>query len=323
MNRPSNHKRPKDNSSEERGDFEGNVVGLQDTGKRLDNLLIGKLKHLPRSLVYKLIRKGRIKINGKRANASVRVENGDFVRIPTNLEKKSQRKDIPKHIIRILEKSIIFEDESIIVVNKPAGLGSHAGSGLSYGLIEIMRQIFPTALKLDLAHRLDRDTSGCILLSKNLSTLRGLHQLWYENRVEKTYVGLFRGLIPPKLNHINASLRVDRVAEEEKRAHVGSGKAASTTFSKKSSCGSHTLATLRLNTGKMHQIRAHARHINHPLAGDTKYGDRIFNRSMTKIGLSRLFLHASHLKICSDHINLDVEASIPELLSNVISKLSN
>ena len=106
MNRPSNHKRPKDNSSEGRGDFEGNVVGLQDTGKRLDNLLIGKLKHLPRNLVYKLIRKGRIKINGKRANASVRVENGDFVRIPANLEKKSQRKDIPKHYVTAHKTSL-------------------------------------------------------------------------------------------------------------------------------------------------------------------------------------------------------------------------
>ena len=192
---------------------------------------------------------------------------------------------------------------------------------LDFGLIEIARQARKEIPKLDLVHRLDRDTSGCIILSKNLPTLRFLHSTWLENKVEKLYIGLFKGRIEPRRKRINVSLGIRKFTSEEKRAYVGPGKAASTSIIKKEYRGENTLATLRLDTGRMHQIRAHAQHIGHPLAGDNKYGDIKFNCKMKKLGLSRLFLHASSLKIRSNEINLDVKAPFPAELLDLLNQI--
>ena len=300
--------------------FKSITISEQNTGKRLDNLLFNQIKTVPKSLIYKLIRKGKVRINGKKSLPSKRLELGDIVEIPPNLQSNKSTRPPPERMINLINESVIHENENFMVINKPAGLGSHSGTGLDFGLIEIARQARRETPKLDLVHRLDRDTSGCIILSKNLPTLRLLHKTWLDAKVEKLYIGLFKGQIELKRTRIDVRLGIEKFSSEEKRAYVGAGKVASTSFVKKEYRGGNTLATLKLDTGRMHQIRAHAQYIGHPLAGDNKYGDFKFNAKMKKLGLSRLFLHASSVRIHSNEINLDVKAPFPAELLELLDQ---
>ena len=198
-------------------------------------------------------------------------------------------------------------------------MGSHSGTGLNFGLIELARHARQHTLKLDLVHRLDRDTSGCLLLSKDLITLRELHGIWSSEKVEKIYIALFKGHLRQDLMKIEVNLEIARGEQGEKRAFAMGKKRTLTSILDKKYIKNNTLATLRLDTGRMHQIRAHAQYIGHPLAGDEKYGDEDFNKALKKEGLSRLFLHASRIKIDSTKLKINVKAPLPIELGTILA----
>jgi len=295
------------------------IINLENDGKRLDNIMFLLAKRTPKSLIYKLIRKGRIKVDGKKSNPSTKLKAGDIIDFPSYLESEPNKISPPKGLITLVNDSVLYENEDVLLINKPSGLGSHSGTGLKFGLIELARHARKRILKLDLVHRLDRDTSGCLLLSKNLITLRELHEIWSTKKVEKIYIALFKGRVRKSLTRIEVNLETARGALGEKRAFALGQKRALTSILEKKYIKDNTLVTLRLDTGRMHQIRAHARYIGHPLAGDDKYGDRDFNKALKKEGLSRLFLHASRIKIYSEKLKIDVEAPLPIELGKVLS----
>tara|TARA_Y100001970_G_scaffold285024_1_gene403672 strand:+ start:1943 stop:2866 length:924 start_codon:yes stop_codon:yes gene_type:complete len=295
------------------------IINLENDGKRLDNIMFLLAKRTPKSLIYKLIRKGRIKVDGKKSNPSTKLKAGDIIDFPSYLESEPNKISPPKGLITLVNDSVLYENEDVLLINKPSGLGSHSGTGLKFGLIELARHARKRILKLDLVHRLDRDTSGCLLLSKNLITLRELHEIWSTKKVEKIYIALFKGRVRKNLTRIEVNLETARGALGEKRAFALGQKRALTSILEKKYIKDNTLVTLRLDTGRMHQIRAHARYIGHPLAGDDKYGDRDFNKALKKEGLSRLFLHASRIKIYSEKLKIDVEAPLPIELGKVLS----
>ena len=295
------------------------MINLENDGKRLDNLMFLIAKKTPKSLIYKLIRKGRIKVDGKKSNPSTKLTVGNTVDFPSYLASEPNKISPPKGLVKLINDSVLYENDEVLLINKPSGLGSHSGTGLKFGLIELARHARKRILKLDLVHRLDRDTSGCLLLSKDLITLRILHEIWSTKKVEKIYIALFKGRIREDLKEIEVNLEIARGALGEKRAFAVGQKKALTSILEKKYIKDNTLATLRLDTGRMHQIRAHARYIGHPIAGDDKYGDRDFNKALKKEGLSRLFLHASRLKINSEKLKINVKAPLPIELSRVLS----
>ena len=295
------------------------MINLENDGKRLDNLMFLIAKKTPKSLIYKLIRKGRIKVDGKKSNPSTKLKAGNTIDFPSYLASEPNKTSPPKGLVKLINDSVLYENDEVLLINKPCGLGSHSGTGLEFGLIELARHARKRILKLDLVHRLDRDTSGCLLLSKDLITLRVLHEIWSTKKVEKIYIALFKGRIREDLKEIEVNLEIARGALGEKRAFAVGQKKALTSILEKKYIKDNTLATLRLDTGRMHQIRAHARYIGHPLAGDDKYGDRDFNKALKKEGLSRLFLHASRIKIDSEKLKINVKAPLPIELSRVLS----
>ena len=295
------------------------MINLENDGKRLDNLMFLIAKGTPKSLIYKLIRKGRIKVDGKKSNPSTKLKVGSTVDFPSYLASEPNKISPPKGLVKLINDSVLYENDEVLLINKPCGLGSHSGTGLKFGLIELARHARKGIPKLDLVHRLDRDTSGCLLLSKDLITLRVLHEIWSTKKVEKIYIALFKGRIREDLKKIEVNLEIARGALGEKRTFAAGQKKALTSIIEKKYIKDNTLATLRLDTGRMHQIRAHARYIGHPLAGDDKYGDRDFNKALKKEGLSRLFLHASRIKINSEKLKINVKAPLPIELSRVLS----
>ena len=300
-------------------------IATVDAERRLDNFLLAALKGAPRSLVYKLVRSGQVRVNGGRVKPDHRLQAGDKVRIPpVNAPPADGVVAIPTARVRELESRVLHEDERTIVLDKPAGLACHGGSGLRYGVIEIMRAARPDLARLDLAHRLDRDTSGCLVLCKDLDSLRQVNTAIRERTTAKHYIALLRGHLARDMRRIDATLTIARDRAGERRATVeDSGKLASTLVETVDYCGAHSLARLQLITGRMHQIRAHARHIGHPVAGDRHYGDPEFNRELALIGLDRLFLHAARIAVTTPHWRLDVAAPLPAALSAVAACLQN
>lgn len=301
------------------------AITSADAERRLDNFLLAALKGAPRSLIYKLVRSGQVRVNGGRVKPDHRLRAGDQVRIPpVTAPPPDGVTTIPIARIRELESRILYEDAHTIVLDKPAGLACHGGSGLRYGVIEIMRAARPDLARLDLAHRLDRDTSGCLVLCKDLESLRLVNTAIRERQTVKHYVALMRGRLAPGLRRIDATLSIARDRAGERRATVeDSGKAASTVVDAVDACGPHSLVHLQLITGRMHQIRAHARHIGHPIAGDRHYGDPDFDRELELHGLDRLFLHAAHIAVSTPRWHIDVTAPLPADLAAVAARLRN
>jgi 23S rRNA pseudouridine955/2504/2580 synthase len=299
------------------------VITLEHVGRRIDNYLASRLKHMPKSLIYKLLRSGQVRVNGGRVKPDYRLVAADEVRIPPLDDSVEGIVVIPPARLVQLAQAILLETEDFLVVNKPAGLACHAGSGLRYGVIEIARALRPQVPRLDLAHRLDRDTSGCLVLSKHVVALRSFHAELRERRLQKRYLALLRGTLPPELVHITAALEVEREDEGERRATVADeGKASETVIEHCRRCGPHSLVQLRLVTGRMHQIRAHARHIGHPVAGDRHYGDDAFNQELAALGLSRLFLHAAHIEFTACKQVFDISAELPAELQHLLDALA-
>jgi 23S rRNA pseudouridine955/2504/2580 synthase len=273
------------------------TVGPDDGGQRIDNWLLRQLKGVPRSRIYRILRKGEVRVNGKRAKPEYRVVAGDDIRVPpvrTPTEQGPAR--VPDRALADIEASIVHEDRDLLVIAKPAGVAVHGGSGLSFGVIEALRASRPTET-LELAHRLDRDTSGLLMVARNRTALRALHELLREGLVEKQYLALVKGSwnLGTKRIDVPLATRARQGGERVVKVHA-SGKESESTFTPVDFFGATaTLMQVSIGTGRTHQIRVHAAHAGHPVAGDDKYGDREFNAQMAAIGLHRMFLHAQSL----------------------------
>jgi 23S rRNA pseudouridine955/2504/2580 synthase len=272
-------------------------VDSDAAGTRLDQFLMRLLPGVPRSRIFRIVRKGEVRVNGRRAGPEHRLQERDTVRVPpVRVEPEpapGQPARVPSRVLDIIQAAIISEDDRLLVLDKPAGVAVHGGSGRSFGVIEALRALRPKE-ELELVHRLDRDTSGCLLVARKRSALRTLHELMREGQVEKRYLALLKGHWNLGHTTIDVPLRTDiRVGGERTvKAHV-SGKAAVSEFRPIQWFGKRaTLVEVTLHTGRTHQIRVHAAHSGNPVAGDEKYGDEAFNAELKQAGLDRMFLHA-------------------------------
>ncbi|GAB3356315.1 RluA family pseudouridine synthase [Lysobacter tyrosinilyticus] len=272
-------------------------------GQRLDNFLLGQLKGAPRSLVYKLVRSGQVRVNGGRAKAERKLAAGDEVRIPpVRLGEPSDKGAPPSGFLKAMEAAIVFEDARLLALNKPSGVASHGGSGISFGAIETMRALRPTQ-SLELVHRLDRDTSGLLIIAKKRSALTELQALMREEGgIAKRYLALLTGRMPDGVMTVDAPLHIGLRQGGERHVQVNAaGKPSLSHFKVLERRGGQSYCEVRIETGRTHQIRVHAQHIGHPIAGDDKYGNADANKRLREqIGLKRLFLHASTLEFALD-----------------------
>jgi len=292
-------------------------------GQRVDNFLTGRLKGVPKSLVYRLLRTGQVRINGKRAKPDVRLAAGDRVRIPpVRIAERVDGGPPPAGQSARVEAAILSEDRDFLVIDKPAGVASHGGSGVSFGAIELLRAARPRDT-LELAHRLDRDTSGVLVLAKKRSALTKLQAEIREGRVEKRYLALLEGRLPTQKLIVDAPLRKSVLQGGERMVRVDDeGKASRSRFSEVERFADATLAEIAIETGRTHQIRVHSAHIDHPIAGDEKYGDKAFNRAMREKGLKRLFLHAARFEFSIGERTYGFSAPLPDDLKRVLDALS-
>ncbi|MGO3128298.1 MAG: RluA family pseudouridine synthase [Luteimonas sp.] len=274
-------------------------------GQRLDNFLLGQLKGAPRSIIYKIVRSGQVRVNGGRAKAERKLEAGDEVRIPpVRLETPGEAGTPSKGLLAAMDASIVFEDARLLAISKPSGIASHGGSGISFGVIETLRALRPNQ-PLELVHRLDRDTSGLMVLSKKRSALTQLQALLREDHgagIRKRYLTLLAGRMPDGTMSVDAPLHVGLRQGGERHVQVNpQGKVSLSHFGVLERRGGQSYCEVRIETGRTHQIRVHAQHIGHPVAGDDKYGDVEVNKRMREqIGLRRLFLHAASLEFTLD-----------------------
>lgn len=272
-------------------------------GQRLDNFLLGQLKGAPRSLIYKLVRSGQVRVNGGRAKAERKLEAGDEVRIPpVRLSEVGEKAAPPKGFMDALDAAIVFEDARLLALNKPSGVASHGGSGISFGAIETLRALRP-GQTLELVHRLDRDTSGLLIVAKKRSALTEMQALMREDGgIAKRYLALLTGRLPDGVMSVDAPLHIGLRQGGERHVQVHrDGKASLSHFKVLERRGGQSYCEVRIETGRTHQIRVHAQHIGHAVAGDDKYGDPEANKRLRdQAGLRRLFLHASTLEFALD-----------------------
>ena len=279
-------------------------------GQRIDNFLITQLKGAPRTLVYRILRTGEVRVNKGRAKPDYRLEAGDVIRVPPlRLAEAAPPAQPGGSLVRDLKHRVIYEKDGLLVINKPAGLAVHAGSGISWGLIEAMRVVFPEKPFMELVHRLDRDTSGLLMVAEKRSVLRDLHDQLREGRIRKTYVALLAGRLKGATHTVNAPLHKGNLPNGERIVRVSrDGKEALTEFRVLDRIGNATLVEASPKTGRTHQIRVHAQYLGHPLVGDEKYGNDDFNKAMKAHGVNRLFLHARDLRVklngAANYLNL-------------------
>jgi 23S rRNA pseudouridine955/2504/2580 synthase len=298
-------------------------VGERGAGQRLDNFLLGALKGVPRSHVYRLIRSGQVRVNSGRVTPKYRLRAGDRVRVPP-VAARSPQPARDGAAFDWLEQRIVFEDARMLVLDKPAGLAVHGGSGVSLGAIEALRSLRPQLTDLELAHRLDRATSGCLLVAKRRSALRQLHELLREGRVEKRYLTLVRGCWPAHVDEVEAPLLTKRPASEARVKVDAAGKAARSSFRVlETYARTASLLEVTIATGRTHQIRVHTSHLGHPVAGDERYGDEAFDASLAKLGLRRMFLHAHSVSFEWPDTGEEFAVSVPlpEELAEVLTAL--
>ena len=293
-------------------------------GQRLDNFLLGSLRGVPRQHVYRLIRSGQVRVNSGRVGPAYRLKAGDRVRVPPVNVKADARPTASVEDLGWLEQRVLYEDTRLLVLDKPAGLAVHGGSRISLGCIEALRRLRPNVPALELAHRLDRATSGCLLVAKKRSALRTLHALLRDGAIEKRYLALVRGIWQRGSVEIDLALtKVRRGAERVVKVDAA-GKRARSRFRLVQAFGVRaSLMEVALLTGRTHQIRVHAAHEGHPLAGDERYGDAEFNRQMGEFGLRRMFLHAHALSFEWPETGelFAFDAPLPPELSRVLDSL--
>lgn len=291
-------------------------------GQRIDNFLTGQLKGVPRSLIYRILRTGQVRVNGKRAKPDTRLAAADEVRIPpVRIAEREEGAAPAKGLIERVGAAILFEDKEFLVLNKPAGIAAHGGSGVSHGAIELLRALRPNDT-LELVHRLDRDTSGVLVLARKRSALTGLQELIRENRTTKQYLALLQGRLPRAAKSVNAPLRKSILQGGERMVRVDDeGKPSLTHFKVIELYEPASLVEATLETGRTHQIRVHSEHMGHPIAGDDKYGDAAFNKAMKVYGLKRLFLHAKLFAFELGGKTRSFSAPLADDLSAVLDKL--
>ena len=303
-------------------------VDEKHEGQRVDNFLLCHLKGVPKTHIYKIVRKGEVRVNKGRIKPVYKLKLGDVVRIPPVRYKAVGDRDIQpgKHLLNQVLKSVIYEDDDLLVLNKPAGIAVHRGSGIQYGIIDVLRFIFPDAPFLELVHRLDRATSGCLVVAKNRLTLIELHELLkVNNNIEKSYQALVKGcwdrdelLVDiPLVNDEKQGVRPAKKGEE--------CKIAKTIIKPSKVFREMTLLDISLLTGRTHQIRVHTASLGFPVVGDNKYGDFPFNKSIRRLGLKRMFLHAYSLKFKLKRTNKQYQfiAQLPAELNNYLIQLEN
>lgn len=299
-------------------------VAADRGGQRVDNFLLGMLAGVPRSWVYRVLRTGQVRVNGGRVRAERRLEPGDRIRVPpvTSAQKPAVSK-VPQALAQRLNQSVLFKDDDLIVIDKPSGLAVHGGSGQSLGLIEALRQLWPANDYLELVHRLDKETSGCLMLARSRAALRAMHAGLREGQVHKHYIALVMGRWASE-RRMTGDLQRSQDSSGERRVRVvESGKASATLFKPLRPGIEASLVDAYPETGRTHQIRVHAAAAGHPLAGDDKYGRREFDRLMRGAGLKRLFLHAAGLEFQhpTSGARVKVEADLPIELAQVVESL--
>jgi len=300
------------------------VVDEEYAGQRIDNFLLTQLKGVPRSRIYSMVRKGEVRVNKGRVKASYRILAGDSIRIPPVRVSKRAEPNVPIRLIDELESSILFEDDRLLILNKPSGVAVHGGSGLSWGVIEALRASANKRHYLELVHRIDRDTSGCLMLAKRRSALRALHEQLRESVVKKRYLALVKGDWPAADKRITYPLRKNMLKSGERLVLVADdGKDAISLFKPRKRFAKATLMQVDVITGRTHQIRVHAAHHGFPLAGDDKYGDAKFDAELKRLGLKRLFLHASELEFIHPLTNdkVHIRSPLPDQLNKLLERL--
>ena len=294
--------------------------------QRIDNFLITKMKGVPKSKVYKILRKGEVRVNKKRVKPEYKLQINDEVRVPpVRLEEAPTQTLNTKNLV-YLENTVLYEDERLLIVNKPSGVAVHGGSGLNYGLIEAFRALRPNAPFLELVHRLDRDTSGCIVIAKKRSALRHLHEQLRNKQMDKTYHALVCGHWPKNRNKVSAKLQKNQLQSGERMVFADeNGKPSETRYKLLNTFSDSSLVEAKPITGRTHQIRVHCQFAGHAIANDSKYGDESFSKSVRKLGCKRLFLHAKTIQFIHPLSEKQVRFDAPydDSLSSLMSKLNH
>ncbi len=300
----------------------------EDSGQRIDNFLLKTLKGVPKSMIYRLLRKGEIRVNKKRTKPDYKLVDQDLIRVaPIRISEQPAPVSTKLNIVANLESQILYEDEILIILNKPSGMAVHGGSGVNFGVIEALRALRPQAKMLELVHRLDRDTSGCLVVAKKRSALRHLHEQLRSKKVQKFYHALVKGRWSPKLTRINEALKKNDLKSGERVVIVDNinGKESETRFKVIQHYHNATLVRAFPVTGRTHQIRVHCQVKGHPIACDPKYGHQDFDEQMRSIGLKRLFLHAASIEFTHPRTEqrLKIEAPLEASLQKVLKRLTS
>jgi 23S rRNA pseudouridine955/2504/2580 synthase len=302
-------------------------VSPEYAGQRIDNFLLARLKGVPKTLIYRILRKGEVRVNKGRIKPEYKLQAGDIVRVPpVRVPERDEPVPLAQGLLQRLEASIVYEDKALIVVNKPCGIAVHGGSGLTYGVIEAFRQLRPDCKELELVHRLDRDTSGLLMIAKKRSMLRHLHTALRGDGVDKRYMALVRGNWAASIKQVRAPLGKSNLRSGERMVEVDEeeGKESVTVFKVLRRFGDFaTMVEAKPITGRTHQIRVHTLHAGHCIAGDTKYGDEGFSKEIRDLGGKRLFLHAYMLTVpLPDGGELKLQAPVDEMWAKTVERLS-
>ena len=319
--------------SRQNKDLEARFIEIDEHSEhqRLDNFLLRELKKVPKSYIYRIVRSGEVRVNKGRKRADYRLQVGDSVRIPPVRDVAVPRQVTSGNLDWLLG-CILYEDDHILAINKPSGMAVHGGSGLDFGIIEAMRKLRPELRFLELVHRLDRDTSGVLLLAKKRSALRTLHEAMRGNGFNKHYTALLSGQLQHKVEDITAPLKKITRGGERIVIVDEQGRPSRSFITRKQVFPATTrlndgatLVDIRLFTGRTHQARAHVASIGHAIAGDNRYGDKVFNDQMKSLGLNRLFLHASWLQFPhpDTESQIKLESPLPDELQNVLQCLND
>jgi 23S rRNA pseudouridine955/2504/2580 synthase len=300
------------------------IIDESSDGQRIDNYLVKILKGVPKTRIYRLLRKGELRVNKGRIKPNYKLKLGDIVRVPPI--RVSDPGDVNKpgqNVLDLLTRSIMFEDSRFLILNKPSGIAVHGGSGLSYGVIEGLRALRPDAPYLELAHRIDRETSGILVIAKRRSALRGFQMLMTSNGIDKRYLALVKGSWSGGERKIDLPLLKNTLKSGERVVRVDSeGKKSLSIFRPLEIFTNASLMEVRIISGRTHQVRVHAQASGHPLAGDQKYGDDGFNREMAEKGCKRLFLHASKIRFTLENVmTYDFEAPLENTLVHVLENM--
>ena len=299
-------------------------ITANQQGQRLDNYLLGRLKGVPKSRIYKLLRSGQVRVNKGRKKPDYRLQNGDLVRIPPVTFQQTPSHTVPDSVIDEVRQTIIYQDDDLLALNKPAGMAVHGGSGIAWGVIEVLKQMPDLGENLELVHRLDRETSGCLLIARNRVALMQLHdQFRDDNAMQKTYRALLAGRWQGGDQLVDAPLKKNELRGGERMVQVDpEGKQARTLFSPLEYGETVSLMDITLYTGRTHQIRVHAAYCGHPVAGDSKYGDPDLNKHLKQAGFRRMYLHAHEIQFTMNDRKLSIQAPLDDEWTRLLQELN-